>query len=580
MLVPCVVLGLLAACSRGPGLDELLQQAADRHPQLLAELDAAPMVVETRITLPGHEPQDVRGEVRWQQGVRRVESWSARSPWEEGYLTLAQGGGTDVWEVTETNGPHLPLGAPQQADRLLRWFELSAVLAGARVQGRDEVDGRLCWVVELPLGELDGRTCYRLDLQRHPEAAEAVLAERDLELVRVDTADAFLTRDSWREMTGGEDPAARSSVTVAWAVERRDDIAPDALPDGVERYDGRHTINALEVIRTLWIDQDTLQVVRAGGLGPGANGSEEAELRWSDHAPLPGGLIYPRRLEWRVGGETYATVALTDAPAGASHALGPAFDAFTAGARLENLIQFNAQRRLTAMIDNPDQIYEGWNPGKDDQFQPDRVLALFDFQGGETVGDIGAGTGYFSFKLARAVGPRGRVFAADINPNVLATMDDKATDPLVNPHDNVVRVNNSFEEIGLAEGSLDAVLMSDVGFVRFRDLTMTNRGMLDSVRAACRPGARLVSIEKRLIGFETPVVGLGWSTFRFPLAGGGQPVPAGVDTDRPVDPATWTGSWTEDDADVIPRNWRRAGFRHMQTLDFIDLYDVYVFEAQ
>jgi ubiquinone/menaquinone biosynthesis C-methylase UbiE len=57
--------------------------------------------------------------------------------------------------------------------------------------------------------------------------------------------------------------------------------------------------------------------------------------------------------------------------------------------------------------------YEGW--GRDGWQQPERVLLALAVQPGQRVADIGSGGGYFTFRFARAVGPEGRVYAADID---------------------------------------------------------------------------------------------------------------------------------------------------------------------
>ncbi|MGH7887023.1 MAG: methyltransferase domain-containing protein, partial [Candidatus Binatia bacterium] len=57
--------------------------------------------------------------------------------------------------------------------------------------------------------------------------------------------------------------------------------------------------------------------------------------------------------------------------------------------------------------------YEGVN--RDQWQQPDRVIATLKLRPGDQVADLGAGGGYFTFKLAKAVGPTGKVYAVDID---------------------------------------------------------------------------------------------------------------------------------------------------------------------
>jgi len=57
-------------------------------------------------------------------------------------------------------------------------------------------------------------------------------------------------------------------------------------------------------------------------------------------------------------------------------------------------------------------IYDGW--GRDSWQQPDRVVRELALRQGDRVADLGAGGGYFTFRLAAAVGPTGRVYAVDV----------------------------------------------------------------------------------------------------------------------------------------------------------------------
>jgi ubiquinone/menaquinone biosynthesis C-methylase UbiE len=70
--------------------------------------------------------------------------------------------------------------------------------------------------------------------------------------------------------------------------------------------------------------------------------------------------------------------------------------------------------------------YEG--SGRDGWQQPERVLAALALEPGERVADLGAGGGYFTFRLAEAVGPAGRVFAIDVDPDMIAYLDERIRD--------------------------------------------------------------------------------------------------------------------------------------------------------
>jgi predicted methyltransferase len=68
--------------------------------------------------------------------------------------------------------------------------------------------------------------------------------------------------------------------------------------------------------------------------------------------------------------------------------------------------------------------YEGW--GRDDWQQPERVVAALALAPGARVADLGSGGGYFTFRLAHAVGPTGRVYAVDVDADLNAYVAERA----------------------------------------------------------------------------------------------------------------------------------------------------------
>jgi len=65
------------------------------------------------------------------------------------------------------------------------------------------------------------------------------------------------------------------------------------------------------------------------------------------------------------------------------------------------------------------------DPARDAWQKPDEVVRTLELAPGATVADIGSGTGYFAVRLARAV-PRGRVYAADIEPDMVRFLNERA----------------------------------------------------------------------------------------------------------------------------------------------------------
>lgn len=68
--------------------------------------------------------------------------------------------------------------------------------------------------------------------------------------------------------------------------------------------------------------------------------------------------------------------------------------------------------------------YEGFS--RDQWQQPDKVIAALGLKPGDTVADLGSGGGYFTFRLARAVAPNGKVYAVDIDRDMIGLVAERA----------------------------------------------------------------------------------------------------------------------------------------------------------
>ncbi len=66
------------------------------------------------------------------------------------------------------------------------------------------------------------------------------------------------------------------------------------------------------------------------------------------------------------------------------------------------------------------------DPGRDEWQKPDEVIEKLALRPGQAVADLGAGSGYFTARLARAVGPSGKVYAIDIEPQMLEYISARA----------------------------------------------------------------------------------------------------------------------------------------------------------
>jgi ubiquinone/menaquinone biosynthesis C-methylase UbiE len=127
-------------------------------------------------------------------------------------------------------------------------------------------------------------------------------------------------------------------------------------------------------------------------------------------------------------------------------------------------------------------------PGRDQRLQIDRVMDLLHLKPGSTVADIGAGSGWFSVRAARRVGPKGRVIAEDINPKAIAYIQQRTQREHLA---NIVTVLGTPDDPKLIPGSLDAALMLKVYHeIAHPPLVLAN------LRTALKPGARFGIIDR------------------------------------------------------------------------------------
>jgi arsenite methyltransferase len=100
--------------------------------------------------------------------------------------------------------------------------------------------------------------------------------------------------------------------------------------------------------------------------------------------------------------------------------------------------------------------YEGY--GRDESQQPERVVAALDIAQGDRVADLGAGSGYFTFRLADAVGPNGTVYAVDVDEDMIQMVRAGVQERGVQ---NVEVVLASPDDPKLAAGTIDLVFTSN-----------------------------------------------------------------------------------------------------------------------
>ncbi len=173
-------------------------------------------------------------------------------------------------------------------------------------------------------------------------------------------------------------------------------------------------------------------------------------------------------------------------------------------------------------------LYGGF--GRDGWQQPERVIETLELDPGDRVADLGAGGGYFTFRLAEAVGPEGVVYAVDVDEGMT---DHLAGEAAERGHANVRTVLAPYDDTNLRDGSIDLLFTSNT-YHHIEDRV----AYFEKARADLAPGGRI----------------------------------AILDYDRP----SWLRSHYTEKADILSE-MEQAGYRLVADHDFIDRQSFLVF---
>ena len=127
------------------------------------------------------------------------------------------------------------------------------------------------------------------------------------------------------------------------------------------------------------------------------------------------------------------------------------------------------------------------DPQRDAYQKPHEVIMSLDIKEGETIADIGAGSGYFTFRLARHVGDTGRVYAVDINPEMIIYMNRRIRDLKLKNIETMLAVP---DDPFLMEGSIDRFFICDT-WHHIEDQTK----YLALLKTMLKPGGQVIMIE-------------------------------------------------------------------------------------
>ena len=126
---------------------------------------------------------------------------------------------------------------------------------------------------------------------------------------------------------------------------------------------------------------------------------------------------------------------------------------------------------------------------REEEEAPDVALNALKIAKGSSVADIGAGSGYITVRLAARVGATGRVFANDVQPQMLNILARRLNNANIT---NVTLIEGTLDDPRLPPASVDLVLMVDV----YHELSQP-QAILRHLREALKPGGRLVLLEYR-----------------------------------------------------------------------------------
>jgi len=128
-------------------------------------------------------------------------------------------------------------------------------------------------------------------------------------------------------------------------------------------------------------------------------------------------------------------------------------------------------------------------PEREAEEKPGLLLEALGIKAGEAVADIGAGSGYYSRRLAKLVGEGGLVYAVDIQPEMLDLLTNKMAELNIR---NVKAVLGTLTDPNLPPNSIDLVLMVDV----YHEFDHPYE-MVQALCTALKPGGRIVLVEFR-----------------------------------------------------------------------------------
>jgi SAM-dependent methyltransferase len=135
--------------------------------------------------------------------------------------------------------------------------------------------------------------------------------------------------------------------------------------------------------------------------------------------------------------------------------------------------------------------YEGW--GRDRWQKPQQVVDALAIAPGSRIADLGAGGGYFTFRLADATGPGGMVYAIDVDPDMIAYLRDRAA---TDGYRNVDVIEAAADDPRLPAAGVDLLFTCNT-YHHLADRT----AYFARLKPSLRPGGRVAILDHDGSGF-------------------------------------------------------------------------------
>ena len=129
---------------------------------------------------------------------------------------------------------------------------------------------------------------------------------------------------------------------------------------------------------------------------------------------------------------------------------------------------------------------------------PSKAIEALELKPGMVVADIGAGSGYYTSRMAKKVAPSGRVIATDIQPGMIELLERRIKSEGLG---NVTTILGAMDDPKLQANSIDLAIMVDV----YHELQQPQL-FLQRLKPAFKPGGRLVLLEFRKEDPNVPIL--------------------------------------------------------------------------